>query len=226
MNDETMTTIERPRLDVPMHDRIKALPRDHRGFPVPWFVDYVDGKPYFPALDARKLRVAVKQSRCWICGQMMTGWKIFVVGPMCVANRISAEPPCHLDCAQYAVRVCPFMVNPKMRRVPETKHPEGYQISEMHNPRNPGVMALYHARTFTTLMIDVPVCQMGPPIGGVSWWTEGRRATRAEVEPAVETGLAFLAAQAAKECGGTVTPEAQRDLDLQRQRACDTLPSA
>jgi hypothetical protein len=215
--------IEKPRLDVPMIDRIKALPRDRRGYPVPWFVAYVDGEPYFPALDVNKFKLAIRQKRCWICGQTLGRWLTFCVGPMCTLNRISAEPPCHDDCAQYAVKVCPFMLRPEMKRVPETKHPDKFVISAQHDLRNPGIMAIYHARTYRPVMHDVPLIEMGPPVGGVSWWTRGHAATRQEVEEALREGGERLRAGAIRLDGGT--PEALAEVERLIKRGADLLPS-
>ena len=50
--------------------RIKALPVDHRGFPVPWFVQWYDDTPNFLVVDHRKLRPAVEKRLCWICGHL------------------------------------------------------------------------------------------------------------------------------------------------------------
>lgn len=217
--------IERPRFDVPMCDRIKALPRDRRGWPIPWFVMWIEGEPHFPTIDTRKMVIAYRQQRCWICGQSLGRWKTFVVGPMCCLNRISAEPPCHDDCAQYAVKVCPFMVNPRMGRIPDTKRPDGTTISDMHDPRNPGVMATYHARDFkpTTDGGGHPLFAMGAPVGGVTWWTKGRAATRAEVEEALREGGERLRAGAIKYDGGT--PEALAEVDRCIKRGADLLPA-
>ena len=63
------TTTLRPELDAAgMPDRMKLLPIDDRGYPVPWFVDWIDGKPEFRAMDPTKWRRAVTEQRCWTCG--------------------------------------------------------------------------------------------------------------------------------------------------------------
>ena len=65
-------------------ERMKSLPVDHRGFPVPWFVAWVDGKPVFPAMDGDKLRQAIQFGKCWVCGKPLGRFKYWVIGPMCV----------------------------------------------------------------------------------------------------------------------------------------------
>lgn len=48
---------------------MRELPVDKRGYPVPWFVDWINGEPEFRAMDRRKLFRAVKENLCWVCGK-------------------------------------------------------------------------------------------------------------------------------------------------------------
>src|SRR5262249_41454815 len=125
-----------------MPHRIKALPVDRRGYPVPWFVPWEDGEPLFPVADPVKLAMAILHSKCSMCGQTLGAFKCFVIGPMCVVNRVSAEPPCHRDCAEFAVKTCPFMTMPLAKRTSDRiagiEDPAGIMIE-----RNPGVSAIW-----------------------------------------------------------------------------------
>src|ERR1700752_594778 len=108
-----------------MPERIAGLQRDHRGYPVPWFVVWLDeheqpvapgeGRAEFRVLAPGAIRDAVRGA-CWICGQRMGRHMTFVIGPMCAVNRTSADPPSHHDCATYAARACPFLARPQARR--------------------------------------------------------------------------------------------------------------
>src|SRR6266403_5903520 len=100
----------------PLPARMKQLPLDHRGYPVPYFVSYIDGVPDFRAADINKLRRAVKEQRCWLCGDHLGVHRTFVIGPMCCVNLVSSEPPCHLECAKYAAEACPFLLHPNSVR--------------------------------------------------------------------------------------------------------------
>jgi hypothetical protein len=66
--------------------RIAALPLDHRGFPVPWFVAWQDGKPVFPAMDGEKLIAAIRFGHCWVCGQPLGRHKVEPAGIMIQRN--------------------------------------------------------------------------------------------------------------------------------------------
>jgi len=175
--------------------RLNRLPRTPAGLPIPWFVAWKDGRYDFRVVDARKLEPAVKHRLCWLCGQQMGRMMCFVVGPMCVVNRASSEPPMHRDCAEYALRACPFLTQPRRVRR-EAGLPEGVTMAGTPILRNPGAAALYVTRSYTVAKVTGGILfDMGPP-EEVAWWAEGRAATRAEVEHSIATGLPLLQAEA------------------------------
>jgi hypothetical protein len=106
--------------------RIANLHKDSRGYPVPWFVAWLKGgepcppgrgEPDFRIIGPGKLTQAYNESRCWICGRSLIGSsRIFVIGPMCVINRVTSEPPNHRECAEFAAKACPFLTNPRQKR--------------------------------------------------------------------------------------------------------------
>lgn len=179
--------------------RIKALATDHRGFPVPWFVAWIDGAPDFRVVGPGKVVQAVRQQLCWICGQRLGAFKTFVIGPMCAVNRVSSEPPSHRDCAEFAAKACPFLIKPRMRRndkdmPPEARNPGGVMIA-----RNPGVALVWVTRSFKPFRAEGGVLfEVGDP-ASVEWYAEGRAATRAEVMASIDSGLPLLRAAAEPE---------------------------
>lgn len=174
----------------PLPDRIAALPVAENGYPVPWFVAWDKGKPVFPAADGEKLRRAVKEKLCWVCGEPLTVRKAFVIGPMCAVNRISAEPPCHVECAVFSVRACPFLTRPhaKRREVEGSRPPAGIMIY-----RNPGASAVWETVNHLVehLGRGKVLFKIGDPLA-VTWWAEGRAATRDEVLASIDSGLPLL----------------------------------
>ena len=55
--------------------RMKRLPIDEAGFPIPYFVPYVNGKPEFRGFDGEKLGICVRHKRCWLCGEpLASSW--------------------------------------------------------------------------------------------------------------------------------------------------------
>jgi hypothetical protein len=186
--------------------RMQSLPIDERGYPVPWFVAWIDGKPEFRAMDGRKLVNAIAKKLCWVCGQKLGTYMCFVAGPMCGINRTSAEPPSHLECGRWSAINCPFLSSPRMvRREDEVCNNQTIRENGagMAITRNPGVAMLWVTREYE-LFDDGrggKLIQMGEP-QSVEWYACGRLATRAEVMASIDSGLPNLEALARQEQGG------------------------
>lgn len=179
----------RPNLP-PLPDRMRHLPV-HRGYPVPFFVAWVNGEPDFRIMDGEKMPDAIRFGRCWLCGQSMGRYQTFVTGPMCGVSRTSAEPPSHLDCAEFAAKACPFLSMPKMDRREGGLPKVG--MAGISFPRNPGVTLLWTTRDWGVFGDGSgrPLFRMGDPTR-TQWFAEGRLATRAEVVASIESGLPSL----------------------------------
>lgn len=191
----------RPEL-TDMPDRIRRLPVA-RGYPVPWFVEWVDGVPEFRVMDIRKFARAIKERLCWVCGDRMGKHAAFVVGPMCAVNRTSSEPPSHLECARWSARFCPFLSRPHMVRR-EDEVVNATLAGEASILRNPGVALVWVTTSFTLYRAPANAAatgylfEMGTP-HTVEWYTEGRPATRAEVLASIDSGMPLLEQQCEKE---------------------------
>jgi hypothetical protein len=186
---------------------MRRLPIDGRGFPVPWFVAWLDqdrevqpgrGVPDFRLIGNDRIRRAVNEQLCWLCGTRLLPPAASVVGPMCAVNRISSEPPSHIECARFAVRACPFLARPHMRR-----NDKGFEkigvVPAPGNPipRNPGVTVVWLSK-HVTYVLPQSLFDIGEPLA-VEWYAEGRAATRAEVEQSFDTGLVLLEEAAARD---------------------------
>lgn len=193
--------------------RMRGLPINEKGYPVPWFVQWVEGKPDFRVMDSKKWVRAVNEKRCWCCGEKLGVHFTFVAGPMCGVNRTSAEPPLHLDCAVFSATACPFLTLPKAQRreanMPtESRVPGGSMIK-----RNPGVAMLWTTRSYTPFKDGMGgvLLRMGDP-ESIRWFAEGITATRAQIDESVRTGLPFLQSVADEE-GPAARAELQRYVD-------------
>lgn len=184
--------------------RIQALPIDPKwNLPVPWFVRWIDGKPCFPVMDARKWHKAVEHKLCWICGQRLREPFAFVIGPMCGVNRTSAEPPSHVTCAIYAAENCPFLVTPKMKRM-DIEHLGAIDAPGVALKRNPGCCAVWVTKRYELIAANTGfLIRIGEP-QQVLWYAEGRKATRDEIMESIQTGLPFLMDMATKESPAAV----------------------
>jgi hypothetical protein len=192
--------------------------RVHRGYPVPWFVADVDGEPDFRIVDGPKMVEAIKGGLCWICGKRLgRGDRFaFVVGPMCAVNRISAEPPQHVECARFAARACPFLVRPHAKRR-ESDLPDGHHELAGHMiRRNPGVSLVWITRSCTVIRTNTGLLfQMGRPVK-VEAWREARPATSGEVAESVDSGTPVLR-EAAQAEGGLAPFRLQQQLEKTRK---------
>lgn len=99
--------------EIPVPDNMKALSVTERGYFKPWFVKADD----FRVVDPKKAALAVTKRACWICGNPFDGTRFALVGsPLSAMFCSFKEPPCHQDCAEYAMQVCPFILYPKSKR--------------------------------------------------------------------------------------------------------------
>ena len=179
----------------PLPARMRRLRVDKRGYPVPWFVAWVDGEPDFRVIRPRGLVDAVKRRICWVCGQPMGRYLSFVLGPMCTITRTTSEPPNHHECAVFAAKACPFLARPYMKRsvgeLPDAVSP----AAGLHLDRNPGAMAVWTCREFHPFIPfaghEGILFKVKEPTE-VLWFAEGREATRAEVQKSIDGGYPFL----------------------------------
>ncbi|WP_249733956.1 hypothetical protein [Bradyrhizobium sp. sGM-13] len=202
-----------------MPKRLSHLPISSEGFPVPYFVPWVDGKPEFRGFDGEKLGICVRHKRCWLCGETLGKWLAFTVGPMCGVNRTSAEPPSHYDCSRYAVSACPFLTQPRMRRneadLPEHRGPAGFMIR-----RNPGVTLIWVTDNYKPFRDrgGVGVLFHIGELERVEFYAEGRAAMRDEIMVSIDSGMPIL-----REMAELDGPEAIAELDEMYSKAMQTM---
>lgn len=210
-----------PVAGIPMPESVARRPRDHRGYPIPWFVARIKGKPDFRVVRPNGVAIAVAAGGCWICGEQLSGYLAFTIGPMCAVNRVTSEPPAHPGCALFAARACPFLTRPHMRRR-ENGLPGG--LGEMPGTpilRNPGVVLVWITRSFRQFS-DAKgglLLRVGDPIR-TKWFALGRAATRAEASASIDEGLPTLRAAAHRD-----GPAAVAELEEMTDRARDLLPA-
>lgn len=208
-----------------MPGRVARLPRDYRGYPVPWFVQWFDDAPDFRVMDPEKFAAAVRQRRCWVCGDRLGRYSAYTIGPMCAINRINAEPPSHRDCAIYSARACPFLSNPRRTRQDGDHRPLPDDVTEMAGVgllRNPGVALVWviegKARPFKAPNNGGWLFRIGEPLETL-WFAHGREATRQEVADAMASGMPTLVEHCRDD------PDALMDLERRMEAARPLLPA-
>lgn len=224
-----------------MPARIAALPRDERGYPVPRFIEWMKaGKngpektlrpppgmdplpgsyPDFRYADADFRALAFRTGLCWVCGERLGLHRVYVLGPMCVINRVTSEPACHRDCAEFSARACPFLVRPRMRRIPLAEDEPRVVAGNMID-RNPGCTALYETPRATAFRAEGGWLIRVDKPDRVDWWAEGRQATLAEIMASIDSGYPLLMDMARQEGA-----QAVKELEALKQEAFRLLPAA
>ncbi len=95
---------------------IAALPVDERGYPVPYFVKYIDGVPDFRVVDHPKIVRATNERKCFICGSALNQTFHFAMGPRSAIFKQTNHGPSHKDCIEYSLETCPFILYPNAQR--------------------------------------------------------------------------------------------------------------
>ena len=209
--------------------RIARLPKDHRNYPVPWFVAYFkdgkevarpDGVADFRVLASGKRELAVKKRLCWVCGEPLGVHQVFAIGPMCAVNRTTMEPPSHRACVEYSAQACPFLTVPARRRNEAGLEEIEHKVDGIMIARNPGAIALWESAYRPFKVHNGWLIRLGEP-HRVDWWAKGRQATRAEIEDAIATGYPELMKMAERD-----GPDAVAELKTAHRDAMRFLPAA
>lgn len=96
-------------MEIPIPQFLNHLKLDHRGYPIPFFVAYVNGKPDFRMLCERKQHMCVDRKLCSICGKKLHEFYYFITGPMGLQSCTHSDPPMHKYCAEYSIDTCPHL---------------------------------------------------------------------------------------------------------------------
>jgi len=160
-------------------DRIKAMRKDERGYPIPHTVQWIDGKPDFRVIDPQKWMHAVNNCMCGVCGQKIEGVMAFVGGESSIANRFFTDLSMHTECAEYALKVCPFIAAPKFSYLLNS---EGIQQGEMtvissvsdKRPSRFG-LGLTTGYKLARLMPQDDLVIWADPFITIEWWQKGAK---------------------------------------------------
>jgi hypothetical protein len=159
--------------EVIMPDRLARRPRDERGFPVTYVTLWVDGKPDFRTMDTARQRQAVERRRCGLCGCGLPGAGpyAFIGGDRSIQNLTFSDPAMHVDCAQYAMLVCPYLVTRGRKRVPMPHQ----GATPWLDPAQPARMGLLITHTWRSTLVGESYHIHAGPDHEVIWLEELRR---------------------------------------------------
>jgi hypothetical protein len=182
-------------IEAPIPERMKALPRDPRGYCIPVNV-YRDqhGRPHFTINNSDVRDRVLARDLCGICGQPLTRGRWFVGGPLSAFHEHGAyiDPPMHHECAEYSLRVCPYLALPSYRkRIEEATLPKDdptpILIDETMLMHRPPMFVAAMARG-QRLLENGHIVPRRPFIR-VEYWRDGAMLTEAEAMPLLEQEL-------------------------------------
>jgi hypothetical protein len=102
--------------------RLAARPRDRRGLPIPLVNLHPDPATGEPKVDFTTINTTVStalaaERRCSLCTGETGYWVAFLGGPRAAELMQYTDPPGCVDCMTWAVRLCPFIVVQRHRRL-------------------------------------------------------------------------------------------------------------
>ncbi len=178
--------------------RFRHLLHDTNGFPIPWHVAVIAGRPAFGLLRDRAVEIASSENRCWVCGHRLGTYLGFAGDVATAITRVALQPPSHRDCLLEAIELgIPAM-------------------------RSPGVRLVWVTRNYDPAVADdgrTTIWRLGPP-RSTRWFLDGRAATHDEVSEAMAEQLPALFESAHARGEATV-----KVLERQAQDAVRLLPS-
>lgn len=162
--------------DIKLPLNMRDLPRDGRGYPIPWSVTIgTDGKPDFRVIDQQKTAIGLARRRCAICGKAMGAEVAFVGGPRSMESHAFMDGPMHESCAKYALKVCPFLAAPKFGYARHVSAPAGHVVTtELSQTERPDVFGLGVTSFYElTVMGDTPLIVASAWLRDVQWYRHG-----------------------------------------------------
>jgi len=178
--------------DYPIPLRMAHLPKDKRGFPIPVSILLDnEGTPHFTITDTHKATSCAIADTCHLCGKSLTRAKWLIGGPRCAfhTNGAYLDGPMHLECAQYALNVCPYIALKSYtkeigdKKLDYSKVDEGFYTHEtatVHDDK-PNLFVLVGTTKLDWGMMDVrPMFVPTRPFFGVHFWKDGKQLNNAE----------------------------------------------
>jgi hypothetical protein len=185
-------------------EAVRALPRDPRGYPVPWFVATLpDGTRDLRVADGKKRITGWKRGLCWVCGGKLGKEMCFIGGPYSVINRVFADWAMHKDCGVAAVRICPF-INGTMKRRRQNDMPDGAEALEGARPEAPEYAGLYV--TVGEVRLGPQGHFLAPPPRYVWWYRAGERVPESAVAGLLEATRAAIREELRRREAGYLGP--------------------
>lgn len=189
----------KPIENVPLPERMKHLPRDRRGYPIPVTVMRDrDNMPHFTINDESIRHKVILNDLCPICGGKLLRGRWSVGGPASAFHEHGAyyDPPGHYECLAYALQVCPYLAVPSYGKRIDTgtlKDPQTYPImfdvTQIAERPDPFVMVM-HIGQKVHFEFGLPrSIRPNRPYRRVEYWSNG---VKLEDEEGQARAMAYL----------------------------------
>lgn len=166
--------------------RMRTLERDHRGYPVPFIVLRDNhGKPRFAINDHLLVGACLSKKLCSICGKRLDADIWFVGGSRAFLHNdgVFIDPPLHYECAEYSLRVCPFLAAPAysksvitISKVDNIREDLRLKQVEYSGPSQPERFALGCTHAYRRIKSQsAPVVLAIDHWDYLEWWRNGER---------------------------------------------------
>lgn len=141
-------------LEIPKE--LSHLKIDERGYPIPYFVSEINGKPEFRFIRSERIEMIIERKVCHICGKNLpTDYVYFISGPMGLQNRISTDAAMHHVCAEFSLFACPHIYLQKSER----RHTDELAKSAVDHhrgiiPEKPSTLYLVRCDKWKKIVVD------------------------------------------------------------------------
>lgn len=135
--------------NVDLPARLAARPFDaRRKLPIPYVSEQDDGSVNFSVLNGARVLECAREGLCSACGQPHEYRIAFVGGPGGFRMRRYTDAPMHIECAQWSLRLCPYLAVERHRRrgLTETTAAPGFTDMEKSEPVILAVTRRYRLR--------------------------------------------------------------------------------
>lgn len=163
---------------IPIPERLARRPRDSRGYPIPASVQIdAQGKPDFRVTDVRQWQSLVSRRCCALCAEPLGRHLAFVGGPLSHKSRFFTDAAMHKECAEYALKVCPFLAAPRFKFA----NPEHLRVAEgqelvingLASDTRPERFFLGITRGFQVVSVSGEIVLQAEPWESTTWWRQG-----------------------------------------------------
>lgn len=177
--------------DVPIPYRMKHLPLDKRGYPIPVGVwRDSNGTPHFTINEESRRITNLYRHLCPICGMMLFRGCWFVGGPGSAFHKMGCyiDPPMHKECMDYALQVCPYLAAPyyskriDARLVPKKDKEGRLFVDNTVDPNRPAVFVAVMSVKTSVFKGQNGSLFVKPirPYRSVEYWRYGKQITASE----------------------------------------------